>query len=124
MWLQEPGSFTRIIAAMVAPRNTSSETMRSGRAAAARAFDAGAEMVSAVAMARPSNGGDSTTALGMLQRRDDEHPHKQKTWPGGGARPRLLPEGRNFREPQERGARSGAGCPPRRTARGNSSGKP
>jgi len=47
--------------------------MRSGRDAAARAFDAGAEMVSAVAMARPSNGGDSTAALGMPQRRDDEH---------------------------------------------------
>src|SRR5579864_3278539 len=85
MWLQEPGSFTRIIAAIVAPRKTSSETMRAGRAvsAAARAFDAGAAMVSAVAMVRPSNGGDSTAVLGMPQRRNGERAHK-KTWPGGG----------------------------------------
>src|ERR1700686_1013633 len=71
MWLQEPGSFTRIIAAMVAPRNTSSETMRAGRAvsAAARGFAAGAEMVSAVAIVKPSIGGDSTAAKEMPQRR-------------------------------------------------------
>jgi hypothetical protein len=70
MWLQEPGSFTRIIAAMVAPRNTSSDTMRPGRAvsAAVRAFEAGAAMVSAVAMVRPSNGGDSTAPQRMPQR--------------------------------------------------------
>jgi hypothetical protein len=83
MWPQEPGSFTRIIAAMVAPRNTSNETMRPGRPAlaAARALDAGAAMVSAVAMVRPSNGGDSTAAQGMPQRRDVKRAHK-KMWPG------------------------------------------
>jgi hypothetical protein len=55
MWLQEPGSFTRIIAAMVAPRNTSSETIRVGRpvSAAGRVLDEGAAMVSAVAMVGP-----------------------------------------------------------------------
>jgi hypothetical protein len=70
MWLQEPGSFTRIIAAMVAPRKTSSETMRAGRAGltAAMEFEAGATIVSAVAMGRPSNGGDSTAAQEMPQR--------------------------------------------------------
>ena len=70
MWPQEPGSFTRIIAAMVAPRNTSRETMRPGRAPppVAREFAAGAAMVSAVAMVRPSDGGDSTAAQRMPQR--------------------------------------------------------
>ena len=78
MWLQEPGSFTRIIAAMVAPRNTSSETMRPGRAAlaAAGAPEAGAEMVSAVEMWRPSNGGDSTAAEEKPQRCDDKQTQK------------------------------------------------
>jgi len=85
MWLQEPGSFTRIIAAMVAPRNTSSETIRPGRAGltAAMEFDAGAAIVSAEAIGRPSNGGDSTAVKEMPQRRNGEHAHK-KTWPGGG----------------------------------------
>src|SRR5579872_6882707 len=71
MWPQEPGSFTRIIAAMVAPRNTSRETMRAGRvvSTAARTFDAGAAMVSAVAMGRPSIGGDNIAAQEMPQRR-------------------------------------------------------
>src|ERR1700730_6200543 len=98
MWLQEPGSFTRIIAAIVAPRKTSSETIRPGRvvSAAAKAFDAGAAMVSAVAMVRPSDGGDSTAAAGMPQRRNGQYARK-KTWPGRGSRPRLLPEGRNSR---------------------------
>src|SRR5882672_12880931 len=43
----------------------------------------------------------------------------KKTWPGGGSRPRLLPEGRNSRDSQVRDVRLGAG-PPRRTARRNS----
>jgi hypothetical protein len=57
---------------MVAPRNTSSETMRPGRAVSvpASALEAGAAMVSAVAMGRPSNSGDSTAAHEMPQRRD------------------------------------------------------
>jgi hypothetical protein len=71
MWLQEPGSFTRIIAAIVAPRKTSRETIRPERAvsAAAKAFDVGAAKVSAVAMVRPSDDGDSTAVRGMPQRR-------------------------------------------------------
>src|SRR5580700_3571797 len=83
MWLQEPGSFTRIIAAMVTPRNTSSETIRPGRAAsaAAGALETVAAMVSAVAMVRPSNGGDSTAGLGMPQRRNGECAYI-KTRPG------------------------------------------
>ena len=59
MWLQEPGSFTKIIAAMVAPRNTSKETVRSGRAApvAGWASDTGVTMVSGVAMLNPPMAG-------------------------------------------------------------------
>jgi len=85
MWLQEPGSFTRIIAAMVTPRNTSSETIRPGRAVVSGdvALEACTEMVSAVAMVGPSDGGDSTAAEGMPQRRNNGHSHK-KTWPGRG----------------------------------------
>src|ERR1019366_346899 len=100
MWLQEPGSFTRIIAAMVAPRNTSSETIRPERAvsAAARAFDADAAMVSAVAMVRPSNGGDSTAAQGMPQRHVSGLTHK-KTWPGGGSQPCFCQREETFAAP-------------------------
>src|SRR5689334_19032642 len=89
MWLQEPGSFTRIIAAMVAPRNTSSETMRPPRAvsAAAGMLEADAAIVSEVAMPGPSNGGDSTAAAEMPQCPSGERVHKEK-WPGG--RPRHL----------------------------------
>ncbi len=56
---QEPGSFTRIIAAMVMPRKTSRETTRPGRGVAARAGapDEGATIDSAVAMESPSDGG-------------------------------------------------------------------
>src|ERR1700674_2011864 len=106
MWLQEPGSYTRIMAAMVAPRNTSSETMRAGRAVseAARPFDAGAAIVSAVAMGRPSNGGDSTAAPGMPQRCSGERAHKKRGREGV-SRPRHLPEGRNFRDARLRLAR-------------------
>jgi hypothetical protein len=91
MWPQEPGSFTRIIPAMVAPRNTSSETIRAGRAAPAGAgvLDTGATIVSAVAMGRPSNGGDSTAARIMPQRRNGERAHK-KTWPGEGIPAKLF----------------------------------
>ena len=54
--------------------------MRPGRVvlAPAGALDEGAEMVSAVAMVRPSNGGDSTAAEGMPQRRDDERANEKK----------------------------------------------
>ena len=71
MWSHEPGSFTRIMAAMVTPRKTSSETMRPGRAGstAACAFETGAAIVSAVAMRRSSADGDSTAANKMPQRR-------------------------------------------------------
>ncbi len=71
MWPQEPGSFTRIIAAIVAPRNTSSETIRPGRGVplAAKAFDTGAGMGSAVAMVAPSNGRDGTAGKSAPQRR-------------------------------------------------------
>jgi hypothetical protein len=83
MWLQEPGSFTRIMAAMVAPRNTSSETVRPGRVvfAAARTFDEGAEMVCTVAMVRPSNCGDSTAAQGMPQRPSTQQGALRAHWP-------------------------------------------
>src|SRR5450631_2546626 len=59
MWLQEPGSFTKIMAAMVAPRNTSNETMRSRRDAlvACWAFDEGVTMVCGVAMVNPPMAG-------------------------------------------------------------------
>jgi len=45
--------------------------MRGARAefAADKEFDAGATIVSAVAMGRPSNGGDNIAAQGMSQRR-------------------------------------------------------
>lgn len=70
MWPQEPGSFTRIMPAMVAPRKTSSETMRAGRgeAAALAGPEEGSVMVSDEAMSWPSNGRDSTAARGMPQR--------------------------------------------------------
>jgi len=117
MWPQEPGSFTRIIAAMVAPRKTSSETMRAGRAGltAGMEFDAGATIVSAVAMGRPSNGGDSTAARIMPQRRNGEHAHK-KTWPGGGIPAMPFARGKKLSRLPFTGCASGAG-PPRRTAR-------
>src|ERR1039458_10699613 len=72
MWLHEPGSLTRIIAAMVIPRKTSSETMRAAGAVrlAAGAREAGAAMVCAVTIGVSSAGGDSTAAGGMPQRRD------------------------------------------------------
>jgi len=56
---QEPGSFTRIIAAMVMPRKTSRETTRPGRAASAGAAapQERATVDSAVAMESPSDGG-------------------------------------------------------------------
>ena len=97
MWPQEPGSFTRIIAAMVAPRNTSSETMRAGRAesTAARTLETGAAMVSAVAMVEPSNGGDSTAGEGMPQRRSAKHVHK-KMWPGEGVPATLFARGKKL----------------------------
>lgn len=66
MWPQEPGSLTRIIAAMVAPRNTSSETIRGGRGEPATAAALGATagerpaIVSVVAMERPSAGREFT----------------------------------------------------------------
>src|SRR6266403_1994334 len=62
MCLQEPGSFTSIIAAMVRPRKTSSETIRPARAgsAAASTFETGAAIVSAVAMRGSSACGDTT----------------------------------------------------------------
>src|SRR6267378_3639998 len=62
MCLQEPGSFTSIIAAIVRPRKTSSETIRPARAgsAAASTFETGAAIVSAVAMRGPSACGDTT----------------------------------------------------------------
>src|SRR5579864_8453147 len=59
MWPQDPGSLTRIIAAMVAPRNTSSETIRGGRGEPATAAAPGAvagkpaAIVSVVAMEKP-----------------------------------------------------------------------
>ena len=85
MWLQEPGSLTRIIAAMVAPRNTSSETMRPGRAASAALVElgAGAEMVAGVAMGKPSDGGDSTAREAMPQCWSVKT-CPEKAWPGEG----------------------------------------
>ena len=62
MCSHEPGSFTKIIAAMVIPRKTSSETTRVIRviSVADEALETGAAMVCAVAMGCSSAGGDST----------------------------------------------------------------
>lgn len=70
MCSQEPGSFTRIIAAMVIPRKTSSETTRLTRviSVADDAPETGAAMVCAVAMACSSAGGDSTAVEDKPQR--------------------------------------------------------
>src|SRR6266853_6605834 len=67
MWSHEPGSFTRIIAAIVSPRKTSSETTRSARDASPTVRVFGTAMVSAVAMSCSSAGGDSTAARKMSQ---------------------------------------------------------
>ena len=56
MWSHEPGSFTRIIAAMVSPRKTSSETTRSARDASPTVRVFGTAMASAVAMGSSSAG--------------------------------------------------------------------
>jgi len=105
MWLQEPGSFTNIIAAIVAPRNTSSETMRPGRgeSAATKDLGAGAEMACAVAMVRSSNGGDSTAAQGLPQRCKVKPVYK-KTRPGKGF------PATNFARGKKLSRSSGADC--------------
>jgi hypothetical protein len=105
MWPQEPGSFTRIIAAMVAPRNTSSETKRPGRdvSAAAGMLEVDVAIVSDVAMAGPSNGGDSTADAGMPQCRSGERVHK-KTWPGGGGPATFFARGKKLSRIPVRGS--------------------
>lgn len=64
MWLHEPGSFTRIIAAMVMPRKTSSETIRpaGALATAVNVLEARGMIVCAVAMKDPSVGADNIAA--------------------------------------------------------------
>jgi hypothetical protein len=70
MCSHEPGSFTRIIAAMVIPRKTSSETTRLTRviSVADKAPETGAGMDCAVAMGCSSAGGDSTAVEDKPQR--------------------------------------------------------
>lgn len=69
MCSQDPGSFTRIIAAMVIPRKTSSETTRPARGCSTTAGVLCAAMVAAVAMRSSSAGGDSTAARNLPQYR-------------------------------------------------------
>lgn len=70
MCSHDPGSFTRIIAAMVIPRKTSSETTRLIRliSVVGDEPESGAGMVWAVAMASSSAGGDSTAVEDEPQR--------------------------------------------------------
>src|SRR6266404_6156499 len=63
MCLQEPGSFSSIIAAIVRRRKTSSESIGPARAGSADAstFETGAAIVSAGGMRGPSACGDTTS---------------------------------------------------------------
>src|SRR6266576_1614052 len=97
MCLQEPGSFTSIIAAIVRPRKTSSETIRPARAgsAAVSTFETGASIVSAVAMRGPSACGDTTARCKTPQCRG--RLCCARFWPGTCLYLCCRPEGRRHR---------------------------
>jgi hypothetical protein len=82
---------------MVAPRKTSSETIRPGRAKSvgAAAFVAGAEVAAEVAMVKPSDGRDSTAGQGLPQRHTVTRACKKKR-PGGGDTAAFIARGKKL----------------------------